>query len=124
MSKVCLNSRDELLLIDLGKMAFLKANGNYTDLSYISGQTQTLSLSLSKMEEVIRVAGDKEGPGQFTRLGRSLIINRKYLVGISVLRQCVMLSDCEGHTHVVQVPKMILKKFKDMIAGGRREFID
>lgn len=93
-------------------------------LSYISGQTQTLSLSLSKMEEVIRVAGDKEGPGQFTRLGRSLIINRKYLVGISVLRQCVMLSDCEGHTHVVQVPKMILKKFKDMIAGGRREFID
>lgn len=121
--KVCLNSRDELLLIDLEKVAYLKANGNYTDLTYISEQTQTLSLSLSKMEEVIRRAGEQTGPGRFIRLGRSLIINRTYMIGISVLRQRIILSDCDGHTHVVQVPKPILKKFKEMIAGDRRDFV-
>lgn len=117
MTKVCLNSRDELLLIILEKIAYIKANGNYTDLVYISGQSQSLAVSLSKIEEMILLASEKKGPLRFTRLGRSLIVNREYLIGISVLRQRVILSDCEGNTHVLTVPKQILKTFKAMVAA-------
>ena len=37
MKKVCINTRDELLIIDLDRVAFFQANGNYTRLTYISG---------------------------------------------------------------------------------------
>lgn len=120
MTKICLNSRDELALIDLDKVAYLKANGNYCDLVYICGQKQALSLSLSKLESVIRIAGEKEKEGKFIRLGRSLIINNSFLIGISVLRQRIILSDCDGHSHTLEVPKIILKKFKAMVADGVR----
>ena len=36
MAKLCLNSRDELLFLDLDKIAFFKANGNYTNITYRS----------------------------------------------------------------------------------------
>jgi len=50
MPNICLNSRDELLLIDIEKIAFLQANGNYTRLTYIGGQSMMLTMGLSKVD--------------------------------------------------------------------------
>lgn len=62
MTKICLNSRDELLMLDLDKIAYLKANGNYTDLTYMYEQKQSLSISLSKLEEILRNARPPTAP--------------------------------------------------------------
>ncbi|MCM1021944.1 MAG: LytTR family transcriptional regulator [Muribaculum sp.] len=117
MSKLCLNSRDELLFVDLNKIAFFRANGNYTNITYIEGQQQMLTMGLSKVEQVLRTALPQGKPSPFLRLGRSLIINQTYLYSISVVRQRLTLSDFRGHTLALAVPKQLLRDYKDKIAS-------
>lgn len=115
MYKLCLNSRDELLIIDLQKIAFFQANGNYTHFNYISGDTHLVTLGLSKVEEYIRMSWPKNVLSPFVRLGRSLIINQTFLSEISVLKQKVTLSDNNGHSYSLNVPKPLIKEYKEKI---------
>lgn len=115
MYKLCLNARDELLIIDLEKIAFFQANGNYTHLNYILGETHLLTIGLSKVEDLIRITWPKDTPSPFVRLGRSLIINQNYLSEISVLKQKITLSDREQHSYSLSVPKPLLKEYKEKI---------
>ena len=115
MYKLCLNSRDELLIINLEKIAFFQANGNYTHLNYMEGETHLLTIGLSKVEDIIRKSWPKGKPSPFIRLGRSLIINQAFLSEISVLKQKVVLSDCGSHSYSISVPKPLLKEYKEKI---------
>ena len=116
MYKLCLSSRDELLIIQLDKTAFFQANGNYTHLNYIGGESHLITLGLSKLEEYIRMAWPKDCPSPCVRLGRSLVINQTFLSRISVLNQKLTLSDCSGHSYVLKVPKPLLKEYKEKIS--------
>lgn len=113
MLKICLNSRDELLIIELDNIAYFQASGNYTHLNYILGEKHLLTLGISKVEDVIRKTLPKSTPSPFVRLGRSLIINQTFLRGISVIKQKLTLSDCAGHVHTLSVPKPLLKEYKE-----------
>lgn len=115
MYKLCLNSRDELLIIDLQKIAFFQANGNYTHLNYMSGGSHLVTLGLSKVEEYIRMSWPKDVPTPFVRLGRSLIINQSFLSEISILKQKVTLSDNNGNSYSLNVPKPLIKEYKEKI---------
>lgn len=115
MHKICLNSRDELLIIDLERIAFFLANGNYTQLNYIGGGKHLLTIGLSKVEEIIRKSWPKEKPSPFIRLGRSLIINQTYLTEISVVKQRLTLSDNGPHIYSLNVSKPLLKDYKEKI---------
>ncbi|MCX4311489.1 MAG: LytTR family transcriptional regulator DNA-binding domain-containing protein [Muribaculaceae bacterium] len=116
MPNICLNSRDELLLIDIEKIAFLQANGNYTRLTYIGGQSMMLTMGLSKVEDMLRAAHPKNRPGLYVRLGRSLIINQAYLSSISMCKQKIVLSDRERNSYSLSVPKELLKVYKNKIS--------
>lgn len=115
MYKLCLNTRDELLIIDLSKIAYFQANGNYTVLQYIGGIKQLVTIGISKVEEAIRITWPKENPSPFVRLGRSLIINQSFLTGISLAKQKITLSDFGTNTCSVIVPKPVLKEYKTRI---------
>ena len=115
MTKICLSSRDELLIIDLEKVAFFSANGNYTELTYMSGQKIMMSLGLSKVEDLIRKSLPKDMQSTFVKLGRSIIINEKYLTHISTLKQKVILSDGGELSYNIAIPKQLLKKYKELI---------
>lgn len=115
MYKLCLNSRDESLIIDLEKVVFFQANGNYTHLNYITGKPQLLTMGLSKVEEYIRMTWPKDKPSPFVRLGRSLIINQSFLSEINILKQKLILSDYGEHSYSLSVPKPLLKEYKEKI---------
>lgn len=115
MAKLCLNTRDDMLIIDLDKIAFFQANGNYTQLTYIEGQQQMITIGISKVEEYLKRVIPKDKPSSFVRLGRSLIINQSYLYAINMLRQKLILSDYANHTYTLSVPKQLLKAYKDVM---------
>jgi DNA-binding LytR/AlgR family response regulator len=115
MYKLCLNSRDELLIINLDDIAYLQANGNYTQLKYIGGEERLITIGISKVEDFIRQIWPRDRRSPFIRLGRSLIINQRFLAGISVLKQKVILSDNTGHSYALTVPKPLLKEYKERI---------
>lgn len=115
MYKLCLNSRDELIIIDLAKIAFFQANGNYTHMQYIKGETHLLTIGISKVEEFIRQVWPADQPSPFIRLGRSLLINPTYLTEINILKQRITLSDRETNSYTLAVPKPLLKQYKELI---------
>lgn len=115
MRTLCLNWRDQLTIIDLDKVAYFQANGNYVHLVYIGGGTQLLPLGLTALEEYVRRAWPKDVVSPFIRLGRSYIINQTYLSEINVLRQRLVLSDRGEHAFSLSLPKSLLKKYKENI---------
>ncbi len=115
MYKLCLNSRDELLIIDLTKIAFLQSNGNYTNMQYIKGETHLLTIGITKVEEYIRQVWPADQPSPFIRLGRRLLINQTYLTEINMLKQRITLSDRETNCYAWLFPKPLLKQYKELI---------
>lgn len=115
MLRLCINSRDELFIINLEELAYLQANGNYTLVVYIGGQQLLVSLGLSHLEEMIRQVYSKNQGNPFVRLGRSYLINQKYLYQIHVLKQKLTLSDFRKNIYSLTISKILLKQYKDII---------
>lgn len=118
MQKLCINSRDELYVLDLDKVAYMQANGNYTRIVYMEGMETIVSLGLSKMETMIKIVTPKDTRSPFVRLGRSHIINQNYLSHINLLKQRLTLSDNQIHTIVINMPKALLKAYKELFRNG------
>lgn len=128
MRRVLFNSRDELISIDLEKVALVKANGNYSTLYYISQREVMLSFGITKVFELIQNAHLTES--QFVKIGRSLIINQTFLERIDVLRQQLVLTDGsvlfdgkEKRTNEIRVtvPKNLLRAYKAMLIQPREK---
>lgn len=116
MNIICINTRDELNLIDLDLVACINASGNYSNIMYIDGNKILVSVGLSQMEIIIKDAVSKQQlPNTFVRLGRSVIINNRYLSQINILKQKLTLSDRGTHAYQLTVPKTLLKNYKELI---------
>lgn len=123
MLKLCINSRDELFVLDLDKVAYIQASGNYSRIVYIGGMQMMITLGLSKLEGMIKMIVPKDRWSPFVRLGRSLLVNQTYLTHINVLKQRLTLSDNQEHSYVLDVPKALLKAYKDLIRKSFAERI-
>ena len=123
MLKLCINSRDELFVLDLDKVAYIQASGNYSRIVYIGGMQMMITLGLSKLEGMIKMSVPKDRRSPFVRLGRSLLVNQTYLTHINVLKQRLTLSDNQEHSYVLDVPKALLKAYKDLIRKSFAERI-
>lgn len=120
---MCINSRDELFVLDLDKVAYIQASGNYSRIVYIGGMQMMITLGLSKLEGMIKMIVPKDRRSPFVRLGRSLLVNQTYLTHINVLKQRLTLSDNQEHSYVLDVPKTLLKAYKDLIRKSFAERI-
>ena len=123
MLKLCINSRDELFVLDLDKVAYIQASGNSSRIVYIGGMQMMITLGLSKLEGMIKMIVPKDRRSPFVRLGRSLLVNQTYLTHINVLKQRLTLSDNQEHSYVLDVPKALLKAYKDLIRKSFAERI-
>lgn len=116
MNIICINTRDELNLIDLDLVACIHANGNYSNVMYIDGNKIMVSIGLSQFELIIKDAVTKQHlANTFVRLGRSVIVNNRYLSQINILKQKLTLSDRGTHAYQLTVPKNLLKSYKELI---------
>ena len=120
---MCINSRDELFVLDLDKVAYIQASGNYSRIVYIGGMQMMITLGLSKLGGMIKMIVPKDRRSPFVRLGRSLLVNQTYLTHINVLKQRLTLSDNQEHSYVLDVPKALLKAYKDLIRKSFAERI-
>ena len=111
MRKICINNRDEMVILFVDNIAYIMADGNYTKICYIGGMTTVLSFGLSKIEEMVSAAYAEGTVSPFVRLGRSVIINQLFLYDINILKQHLVLSDCMKNTITLKLPKLLLKKY-------------
>ena len=114
MAKINFNTRDELIAIDLDLLAAVEANGSYTRALYISKREFLLTTTISSVEKALshfNAQGYK-----FIRLGRSVIINHKFLARIELNKQQLVLSDGISHDVRVRIPKQTLRTYKEAVS--------
>ncbi len=108
-----------MLLVD--NIAYILADGNYTKIVYITGMQVTLSLGITKVERIISDSYPATTICPFVRLGRSVIINQKYLYNINLLKHRLQLTDGEHECLTLQMPKQILKDYKTLITKSTKQ---
>ena len=87
MVQVFINSRTEFSVINLDKVVYLKADGNYTDFYFNDGKTKIHLSTLSSFLTDIEMAyAESNTPSPFFRMGRSYIVNTDYLASVNILK--------------------------------------
>lgn len=90
MLQVFINSRSGFAVINLEKVVYLKADGNYTDFYFNDGKTKThLSTLSSFLKDIEAAYADANVPSPFFRMGRSYIINTGVCVFGQHTKWCV-----------------------------------
>lgn len=113
-----LNSRDELLRIDINKIVFFEADGNYTNIILVNQLKGVVCMNLARMQQVLSEKL-KEQATIFARIGKKHIVNLSYVYQINVLRQRLVLSDGEHFTFSLEVSKEALKHLKDLYVSSK-----
>ena len=108
------NSRDELLRIDISKIVYFEADGNYTNIVMVNKLHAAVCLNLGAMERAI-AAQIGDNANVFMRIGKRFIINLRYVYSINVLKQQLVLSDYDHFAFQVSISKDALKKMKDLM---------
>lgn len=113
-----LNSRDEFLRIDIEKIVYFEADGNYTNIIQINKLRGTVNMSLTQMQSAL-AERLKEKATTFVRIGKSYIVNIRYIYSINIVKQRLILSD--GHTFAFQlsISREALKKLKQMMLAPK-----
>ena len=114
MKKILINKRDEMVVVFLDNVAYIMADGSYIKIMYISGMQTYLAIGITDMEKIITNTCNNK-PSPFIRLGRSVILNQRYLYSINVMTHKITLSDsCKNILHL-ESPKPLLKKYKNLL---------
>ena len=108
-----LNSRDEFLRIDIRKIVFFEADGNYTNIVLANQLKGVVCMNLAHMQQILSERL-KEQASIFARVGKKYIINLSFVYQINVLRQRLVLSDGKNFTFQLEVSKEALKNLKDL----------
>lgn len=106
-----INSRDELFKLDVSKVVFFEADGNYTHFMMSHGKLKgSVCMSLTQMQSLLSL---KENATRFARIGKRYIINLNYVYQIAVLKQKLVLSDGERFVYQLSISKEALKSLKE-----------
>lgn len=108
-----LNNRDEFLRVDISKIVYFEADGNYTNIILSNKLKGVVCMNLSHMQKLLNERL-RESAGIFARVGKKHIINHTYVYQINVLKQTLTLSDGERFVYHLDISKDALKKLKDI----------
>ena len=111
------NSRDELQRIDVSKIVYFEADGNYTDIIMVNKLRASVCMNLGEMEKAV-AAQIGDAAKVFMRIGKRFIINMKYVYSINVLKQQLVLSDGHSTSHSLTASRDALTQLKELIEKG------
>ncbi|MBQ7422195.1 MAG: LytTR family transcriptional regulator [Prevotella sp.] len=113
------NSRDRLIRIEVDKILYFEADGNYTNVVTANQLKACLTKNLSHMEQALATQLGKHSR-IFMRIGKRFIVNMHYIYQIDILKQQLVLSDHENFTVILSISKDALKRVKELIIQIRR----
>jgi DNA-binding LytR/AlgR family response regulator len=99
--KLRFNQKGKTIFIDPDEIIYCMADGNYTKIFIDDTRTEVVSTHLKQVVDLLT--------GDFQRLGRSLIINRKYLSKIDRSRQLLEFRKL-NQDFVLQVSPALIHK--------------
>lgn len=109
-----LNSRDELLRLDIHNIVYFEADGNYTNIISANKLKGVVCANLAQMQKMLSERL-KEGASVFARVGKKYVINLSHIYAINTIRQYVILSDGATFAYQLNIGKDALKELKHIM---------
>jgi len=119
MKKVILfNSRDELLRMEVEKIVYFEANGNYTNVVAMNKLKATLGANLSQTEQILTQEMG-EAAKMFMRVGKRFIVNLDYIYSVNMAKQCLIMSDMKHFAYQLPISKEALRQMKELMLKAK-----
>lgn len=109
-----LNSRDELLRLDIHNIVYFEADGNYTKIVSVNKLCGVVCTNLAQMQRMLSEKL-KEHASIFARVGKKYIVNLIHIYSINTLRQHIILSDGSTFSYQLNIGKDALKELKQVM---------
>ncbi|MCD8305975.1 MAG: LytTR family transcriptional regulator [Prevotella sp.] len=112
-----LTSRDDFLRVDISRIVYFEADGNYTNFVLSNKLKGQVLMNLSQMQDTL-TRSLQEQARIFARVGKRFIVNLSYVYHIDVAHQKLMLTDGERFAYQLPVSKEALKKLKELFVSA------
>ena len=83
-----ISTSTELVRVATDEIVYVRADGNYSDLVLTNGKSRKMTFQLHFFDEVFQ----QLHKNMFVRVGRSLIVNKRYIYVINLTEQQLILS--------------------------------
>jgi len=88
MEWIKIATSSELVRVSTDEIAYVEADGNYSDLHLFNGKCHKMTFKLHFFAETF----ERLHHNTFARVGRSLIVNKKYVYIINLIEKKLVLS--------------------------------
>ena len=107
----------ELVRVATDEIVYVRADGNYSDLVLTNGKSRKMTFQLHFFDEVFQQLQNN----MFARVGRSLIVNKRYIHVINLTEQILIFSgqQIKGDIKPVNVSRDALKQLKELLENEK-----
>lgn len=112
-----ISTSTELVRVATDEIVYVRADGNYSDLVLTNGKSRKMTFQLHFFDGAFRQLQNN----MFVRVGRSLIVNKRYIYVINLTEQMLIFSGQQIKTDIkpVSVSREALKQLKDLLENEK-----
>jgi len=112
-----ISTSTELVRVATDEIVYVRADGNYSDLVLTNGKSRKMTFQLHYFDEVFQQLQNN----MFVRVGRSLIVNKRYIHVINLTEQILIFSgqQIKGDIKPVNVSRDALKQLKELLENEK-----
>ena len=113
-----ITTSNELVRVAVDEIVYILADGNYCDLQLANGSVHKLTFQLHYFDEYFQ----KLEKNVFTRVGRSLIVNKSHIRMINITDRIIKFG---GHTVATSIPALRMNKLgRDSLKSLKNEMAE
>ncbi len=108
-----ISTSTELVRVATDEIVYVRADGNYSDLMLTSGKSRKMTFQIHFFDEIFQ----QLHRNMFVRVGRSLIVNKRYIYVINLSDQMMLFAgqQIKGEIAPVKVSREALKQLKEQL---------
>ena len=104
-----------MLRIDVPRIVYFEADGNYTYIVTCNKLKSAVCMNLGQMEDMLAQRLNKEKRNLFARIGKKYIVNLDYIYKVNPLKKQLVLTDFMNFSYQLDISKEALKTLKEMM---------
>lgn len=112
-----ISTSTELVRVATDEIVLVRADGNYSDLVLTNGRSHKMTFQLHYFESSFQRLRNN----LFVRVGRSLIVNKRYIYVINLTDQILMFAGQQLTSEIkpIRVPREALKQLKELLENEK-----
>ena len=112
-----ISTSTELVRVATDEIVYVRADGNYSDLVLTNGKSRKMTFQLHFFDGIFQQLQNN----MFVRVGRSLIVNKRYIHVINLTEQILIFSGQQIKSDIkpVNVSREALKQLKELLENEK-----